>query len=148
MSDESTSTHELADIRHTLMALPDACNAYAKSDAINWHAAKLGVFVKHLLEASARRHRAMLARLAPGAYSLPHAHDDIEHIYVLDGERMLSAGDYCVRAPGVVHTASSEHGALTLVLYVPDNGTRTLDAQRRLVPMFVSEPVGVATRGT
>ena len=87
------------------------------------------MFVKHLLEASARGHRAMLARLAPEAYSLPHAHDDIEHIYVLDGEfhdgeRMLSAGDYCVRAPGVVHTASSEHGALTLVLYVPDNGTR------------------------
>jgi quercetin dioxygenase-like cupin family protein len=134
------------------MALPYACNAYAKSDAINWHEAKPGVIVKHLLEASARGHRAMLARLALGAYSLPHAHDGIGHIYVLDGEfhdgeRMLSPGDYCGRAPGVVHTASSEHGALRLVLYAPGNGTRDA-SRRRLVPLLVSELVGVATRGT
>lgn len=108
-----------------LSALPAMCNAYARSEDVEWREAKPGVFVKLLLEAPAEGQRVMLAKLAPGAFSPPHAHDDLEHIYVLegafhDGERLLSAGDYCIRAPGVVHTASTEHGALTLVLYTPD----------------------------
>ena len=126
MSEEPESNGGVPDLRHTLMALPSACNAYAKSADIDWHEAKPGVFVKHLLEAGGAGQRVSLARLAPGAYSPPHAHDVIEHIYVLegefdDGERVLSAGDYCVRAAGVTHKSSSEHGALVLSLYVSEH---------------------------
>jgi ChrR Cupin-like domain len=51
-----------------------------------------------------------------------HAHEEWEQIYVLSGsffdqERVLWAGDYACRAPGAMHTAGSEEGALLLLIY-------------------------------
>ena len=108
-----------------LSALPIAANAYVSSDEVEWREAKPGVFSKELLNSPDDGQRVVLARLLPGAYSPPHSHTELEHIYILeggfhDGERWLGVGDYCVRAPGVEHTATTEQGALTLVVYTPD----------------------------
>jgi anti-sigma factor ChrR (cupin superfamily) len=50
------------------------------------------------------------------------SHDELEEILVLSGEfsddeRTYRTGDYCVRAPGALHTARSERGCTMLVIY-------------------------------
>ena len=59
-----------------------------------------------------------------GARSAPHSHDEFEQVFVIsgsfhDGERLLRANDYCCRAAGEVHEASTEKGARVLVVYSP-----------------------------
>jgi quercetin dioxygenase-like cupin family protein len=61
-------------------------------------------------------------RVAAGASTSPHSHDMVEEIYVLDGEfadeeRHYSKGHYCIRQAGVLHTTTSEQGALVLLIY-------------------------------
>ena len=64
-----------------------------------------------------------LMRVEPGAYSPPHAHEgELEQIYVLEGsfyddERLMRAGDFCCRAPGAMHSAGSDEGAVVLLVY-------------------------------
>ena len=103
---------------------PTAANAYAAAALMPWSYAKPGVHVKTLFDGGPQHGRTQLARLDAGAYSKPHTHAVLEQIYVIegefyDGERLLRAGDMCVRAPGVEHSASSPTGALTLVIYAP-----------------------------
>lgn len=83
-----------------------------------------GVRVKCLHADDERGERTLLFELAPGARSAPHSHAEFEQVYVLsgsfhDGERWLRAGDYCARAPGEVHEATTEEGATALVVYTP-----------------------------
>ena len=59
-----------------------------------------------------------------GAFSPMHAHDDIEQIYVLEGsfydqDKTYGPGDYVIRAPGALHSAGSEEGAVVLLVYSP-----------------------------
>ena len=67
--------------------------------------------------------RTCLMRVEPGAYSPPHAHEGkLEQIYVLEGsfyddERLMRAGDFCCRAPGAMHSAGSDEGAVVLLVY-------------------------------
>ena len=61
-----------------------------------------------------------------GAFSPPHAHDELEQIYVLEGSLYdqhvnYQAGEFIVRAPGSMHSAGSETGALVLLFYSPAN---------------------------
>jgi anti-sigma factor ChrR (cupin superfamily) len=63
-----------------------------------------------------------LMRVEPGASTGSHSHDLFEEIYVLDGdfsdeERTYLRGQYCVRSPGTLHTAASEHGCVLLLIY-------------------------------
>src|SRR3981189_752739 len=63
-----------------------------------------------------------LMRVAPGASTGSHSHDLFEEIYVLDGEfsdeeSTYLRGQYCVRSPGTLHTAASEHGCVLLLIY-------------------------------
>jgi anti-sigma factor ChrR (cupin superfamily) len=53
-----------------------------------------------------------------------HAHNEIEQIYVLEGsffdqDKTYTAGEYIVRAPGAMHTAGSDTGAVVLLFYSP-----------------------------
>ena len=84
-----------------------------------------GFLVKSLLEDPARGLRTWLMKVEPGAWSPPHAHAEIEQIYVLEGsfydqETTYGPGDYVVRAAGAEHTAGSESGALVLLFYSPE----------------------------
>ncbi|MGF6261863.1 anti-sigma factor ChrR (cupin superfamily) [Paraburkholderia youngii] len=66
----------------------------------------------------------MLMRVAPGAYAESHSHTLLEEIYVLEGEfadenNHYGKGQYCIRAAGTPHTASSESGCTVLLVYRP-----------------------------
>ena len=70
----------------------------------------------------AKGERTLLMKVDPGAAFPLHAHEEVEQIYVLSGsffdqDRTLRAGDYACRAPGAMHTAGSEEGAVMLLIY-------------------------------
>ena len=57
-----------------------------------------------------------------GVVAPPHAHDNLEQVFVLDGDfydeyRTYGPGDFIVRAPGAIHTGGSRNGALALLVY-------------------------------
>lgn len=61
-------------------------------------------------------------RVDPGASTPLHDHAELERIHVIEGafsddETTYHAGDFAVRAPGAMHAASSETGALVLLVY-------------------------------
>jgi len=83
-----------------------------------------GFFIKPLMEDAGAGLRTWLMKVEPGAFSPPHAHHEVEQIYVLEGsfydqQKTYGAGEYIVRAPGAMHTAGSDNGALVLLFYSP-----------------------------
>ena len=81
-----------------------------------------GFWVKPLFEDGATGARTLLMRMDPGAQVGAHSHAELEEIMVLSGEFSdqectYRAGDYCVRAPGALHTTHSERGCTVLVIY-------------------------------
>jgi len=64
-----------------------------------------------------------LMRVEPGTISLPHAHDRIEQVYIIEGSlsdddgTVHPAGSFIVRAAGAIHSGSSRDGATLLVVY-------------------------------
>jgi len=81
-----------------------------------------GFLVKPLHEDAATGRRTWLMKVDPGAWSPPHAHDEFEEIYVIDGsfydgENTYHAGDFAIRAPGAMHEAGSKTGATVLLVY-------------------------------
>ena len=81
-----------------------------------------GFWIKPLLEDADRGRRSWLMKIDAGAFSASHAHEELEQVYVLEGsfydeERSYGPGDYVLRAPGAMHTAGSENGAVMLVVY-------------------------------
>lgn len=109
---------------NTIGELPAAQSAYVAGNAVAWQPKGEQMQVKTLFASPDGRNRTLLFRLEPGAQSAPHAHDELEQIYVLegsfhDGDKLLRSGDHCVRGAGVMHTAQSSDGALVLVVYSP-----------------------------
>ena len=99
----------------------DQGSAY-RAAAAEWEATEdPGFLYKPLFEAPGQR--TCLMRVEPGAYSPPHAHEgELEQIYVLEGsfyddDRLMRAGDFCCRAPGAMHSAGSDEGAVVLLVY-------------------------------
>jgi len=83
-----------------------------------------GFLIKPMMEDAGTGLRTWLMKVEPGAFSPPHAHDEVEQIYVLEGsfydqQKTYGAGEYIVRAPGSMHTAGSDSGALVLLFYSP-----------------------------
>ncbi len=69
-------------------------------------------------------HRAMVMTVAPGPLGALHAHDQIEQIYVVDGDffddaGQYGAGDFVLRMPGTLHRAGSRNGCTMLIVYTP-----------------------------
>ncbi|MCU1394949.1 MAG: hypothetical protein JWM34_3377 [Ilumatobacteraceae bacterium] len=63
-----------------------------------------------------------LMRVDAGAFADFHDHDQLEEIFVLDGEftdqhTTYRAGDYCLRAIGATHIAGSDTGCTVLLVY-------------------------------
>ena len=97
-------------------------SAYRAVTAVEWEASEdSGFRYKPLFEAPGQR--TWLMRVEPGAWSPPHAHEgELEQIYVLEGsfyddDRLMRAGDFCCRAPGAMHSAGSDEGAVVLLVY-------------------------------
>lgn len=81
-----------------------------------------GFTVVPLLDDSGCGLRTLLMRFEPGCYAALHSHDEVEQIYVIEGEfydddMVYGTGDYLVRAAGTPHIAGSREGATVLVVY-------------------------------
>jgi anti-sigma factor ChrR (cupin superfamily) len=95
---------------------------YLDSDAIDWQPDGEKFWIKPLFQNPARGERTLLMKIDAGAWFPMHAHEETEQIYVISGsfhdqDRTLRAGDYACRAPGALHTAGSEEGAVLLLIY-------------------------------
>jgi anti-sigma factor ChrR (cupin superfamily) len=105
------------------LARPEEGSHHLDANALAWRPTESpGFWVKPLLADAATGARTELMRMDPGAYVDAHGHDQLEEIYVLEGEfsdadRTYRPGDYCVRAVGAVHVASSKTGCTMLLVY-------------------------------
>ncbi len=104
-------------------AVASTASSYMTAVDTDWEATDSdGFWLKRLYEDEERGERTWLMRIDPGACSPPHAHEEFEQVYVLQGsfydeDRLVKAGEFCARSPGAVHSAASDEGALMLVIY-------------------------------
>jgi len=106
----------------TAAVLPKDGSIYLEAASMDWQPDGDNYWVKPLHHNPATGQRICLAKIDPGAWFPLHAHEEMEHIYVLSGsfydqDRTLKAGDYACRAPGAMHTAGSSEGAVMLLVY-------------------------------
>ncbi len=78
----------------------------------------------HSLIDDPRGYRTMLLKVTPGPLGAMHAHQEIEQIYVMDGDffdddASYVAGDFLVRMPGTMHRAGSKSGCTMFIVYAP-----------------------------
>lgn len=71
-----------------------------------------------------RGYRSMLLKIAPGPFGALHGHDEIEQIYVIEGDFFDDAarygpGDFVLRMPSAMHRAGSTNGCTMLIVYAP-----------------------------
>jgi anti-sigma factor ChrR (cupin superfamily) len=71
-----------------------------------------------------RGYRTMLFKIAPGPLGVLHAHEEIEQIYVMDGDffdddESYGPGDFLLRMPGAMHRAGSKGGCTMFIVYAP-----------------------------
>ena len=103
---------------------PDAGTLVARMADVPWQDAGSGFWMKPVFEDSKAGLRTLLMKVDPGTESPPHAHDELEQIFVLEGdfydeESTYRTGDFAVRAPGAMHTGGTKNGALVLLVYSP-----------------------------
>jgi len=81
-----------------------------------------GFWLKPIFKDSQTGESTALMKIDPGAYTPAHAHDQLEEIYVLNGDfydenQTYTTGQYCQRAIGAMHTAGSKDGCTVLLIY-------------------------------
>lgn len=93
-----------------------------RSAGLPWENAPIpGILSKSLFVDAERKYSTSLVRLEPKAVYPSHRHNDIEEVYLLEGDFLIDGvrmgpGDYCRSEPGSVHGQSTtETGALLLV---------------------------------
>ena len=117
------SAKTLVEDRSCIAGVASAASSYMTATGNDWQPTGTdGFWVKRLYENEERGERTWLMRIDPGAYSPPHAHEEFEQVYVMDGsfyddDKLVKAGEFCARSPGAVHSAASDEGALMLVIY-------------------------------
>lgn len=118
-----TSMKTPIDDQTCIAPVASAASDYMTTVDTDWEATDSdGFWVKRLYEDPARSETTWLMRIDAGAYSPPHAHEEFEQVYVLEGsfyddDRLVRAGEFCARSPGAVHSAASDDGAIMLVTY-------------------------------
>ena len=96
----------------------------SKRAATPWQAGERPGEQVRMLVDDPHGYRTMLMQVAPGPAGALHAHEEIEQIYVLDGdffddEESYGPGDFVVRMPGAMHRAGSRGGCTMLIVYAP-----------------------------
>lgn len=93
-----------------------------RSAGLPWKAAPIpGVQSKSLFVDNERKYSTSLVRLAANTVYPSHRHNDIEEVFVLEGDLVIEgvhmvSGDFCRSEPGSIHGATrTEFGALLLV---------------------------------
>jgi quercetin dioxygenase-like cupin family protein len=111
------------DVKQLPLRGPVAGSSYLKAAQMPWQPTEDKKFwIKPLYEDVDKGEKTLLMKVDPGAFAPRHAHDDFEQFFVLEGslfdeEQTMKAGDYVCRAPGAMHTAGSEEGAIVLLVY-------------------------------
>ena len=107
------------------IALPRLESSSVDANPAEWQDSGAdGFLLKALMEDADAGLRTWLMKVEAGAFAALHAHDEVEQIYVLEGsfydqQKTYQAGEYIVRAPGAMHTAGSDTGAVALLFYSP-----------------------------
>ncbi|MFM2372131.1 MAG: hypothetical protein RIS85_1853 [Pseudomonadota bacterium] len=104
-----------------MMPLPESATARVRAGG-EWRQSAPGFLEIPLLDDRQTGLRTMLMKMEPGAYSPTHSHDQVEQIFVLEGEfydddTHYGVGDYLVRPAGTLHIAGTREGATVLVVY-------------------------------
>lgn len=94
----------------------------SRSNELSWESCPIpGVWSKTLWVDTHRKYSTSLVRMEPNAVYPSHRHNDVEEVYLLDGDFLVEGvhmrpGDYCRSEPGSIHGESStESGVLLLV---------------------------------
>lgn len=101
---------------------PESGSQFLEPAKLEWQATETpGFWIKPLLR-DAGGGTTMLMRIDPGAFADMHSRDQVEEIFILEGEfsdqhRTYKTGDYCLRAIGAQHIASSKSGCKVLLVY-------------------------------
>lgn len=107
----------------TTITFPVSTSRYLSTGSIPWEETRdEGFWLKRLYENEEQGERTWLMKIDPGAISPSHAHEEFEQFYVLEGtirddNGLMRAGDFVCRPPGEMHWASSDEGALVLLVY-------------------------------
>lgn len=107
----------------TALVRPEAGTVVSRTGDMDWQdTGTEGFLIKPLFEDGGSAQRTWLMKVAPGAEAPPHAHDETEQIYVIDGtfhddENSYGPGDFAIRAAGTMHTGGSRDGATVLLIY-------------------------------
>ena len=95
---------------------------FVRSAATAWEPSPLaGIEVKRLFDDATAGRRTTLVRIAPGGSVPAHRHADVEEIYLLEGDLVLSgvpmrAGDYCRAEGGTMHDGIHSPGGCVLLM--------------------------------
>ncbi len=95
-----------------------------KISASDWQPGERpGELIRKLVD-DPRGYRSMLTKIEPGPLGALHFHDEIEQIYVMEGDffdddASYGAGDFLLRMPGTMHRAGSKNGCLMMIVYAP-----------------------------
>ena len=112
-----------------MIGLPDEATRVIRARA-DWTPDPLpGVSTQPLID-DPRGYRTLLMKIESAPFGALHAHDEIEQIYVIEGdffddEKSYGPGDFIVRAPGALHRTGSKNGAIMLLIYAPPAAPRT-----------------------
>lgn len=107
------------------LKLPASASVDVDANQMDWQdCGAEGFWIRPLLEDERNGIRTWLMKVDPGAFSPLHAHEEVEQIYVLEGnfydqDKSYGPGEFIVRAPGAMHSAGSDEGALVLLFYSP-----------------------------
>ncbi len=118
--------NEIFNARTAGLPRPDMGTLMARSAAAEWQdSGAPGFWMKPLYDDPDTGERTSLMKVDAGAWSPSHAHSELEQFFVIEGsfnddENTYGPGDFAIRAPGAMHTASSKEGALLLLIYSPE----------------------------
>lgn len=93
----------------------------ARSEAMEWQPAGVGIWTKPLFVDPNRQYATSLVRMDKGIHYPAHRHEDVEELYLLAGDLLveghsMGAGDYCRAEPDSIHHESSTVGGCLFML--------------------------------
>ena len=105
-----------------MIGLPKAGSDVARAVG-EWRDDGPGVRIKALMDDPAG-YRTTLMRVDSGPLGEAHFHDEIEQVFVIDGdffdeEASYGPGDLVVRAGEAMHRSGSKNGCTMLLIYTP-----------------------------
>ena len=99
----------------------------SRSDEMPWQAVPVpGLSSKTLYVDASRKYATSLVRMEPGAIYPAHRHNDVEEVFLIEGDLLVEGvhmrrGDYCRSTPGSIHGAAKTRGGVLLLVFSSQN---------------------------